>query len=109
MTLYWVLMASILSIVVAVICCEIYKIRFECSQEAKDERGTMILLKQKSLSYNILFLGISSAFLIIIGFEGFGLKWLEREVFIYWIMFTGFLQSIASTIYTHYLRKDIFS
>jgi hypothetical protein len=34
----------------------------------------MILLKQKSLSYNILFLGISSAFLIIIGFEGFGLK-----------------------------------
>lgn len=76
MTLYWVLMASILSIVVAVICCEIYKIRFECSQEAKDERGTMILLKQKSLYYNILFLGISSAFLIIIGFEGFGLKWL---------------------------------
>ncbi|MFV5589450.1 hypothetical protein [Acinetobacter variabilis] len=47
--------------------------------------------------------------MIIIGFEGFGLKWLEREVFIYWIMFTGFLQSIASTIYKHYLRKDIFS
>lgn len=98
--LYWAALTSILLLVVAVIISEFYKIRFESSQEAKDERGILILLKQKTLSYHILFLGICSAFIIIIAFD-----LLARDWFVYWIMFTGFLQSIASTFYTMYLRK----
>ena len=98
--LYWSAITTILLLVLAVIISEFYKIRFESSFEAKDERGILILLKQKTLSYHILFLGICSAFIFIICFD-----LLARDWFVYWIMFTGFLQSIASTIYTIYLRK----
>ena len=98
--MYWAAIISILGLVCAVIIGEFYKIRFESSMESKDERGILILLKQKTLSYHILFLGICSAFIVIIGFD-----LLARDWFVYWIMFTGFLQSIASTFYTIYLRK----
>lgn len=97
---YWSIFITIILLVIAVIIGEFYKIRFESSKEAKDERGILILLKQKTLSYHILFLGICSAFIVIIGFE-----WLSRDWFIYWVMFVSFAQSIASTLYTYYLRQ----
>lgn len=97
---YWSLFITIILLVIAVIVGEFYKIRFESSKEAKDERGILILLKQKTLSYHILFLGICSAFIVIVVFE-----WLSRDWFIYWVMFVSFGQSIASTLYTHYLRQ----
>ena len=100
MTLYWIILIVILIAAFAVVACEMYKVYFESSNEAKDERGMLILLKQKSLSYHILFLGICASFFIFLWF-----KWLDLDLVIYWLMAITFLQSIASTLYTMYLRK----
>ena len=100
--LYWTILISILLIVVAVWLSEAYKIRFECSKEAKDERGMLILLKQKTLSYHILFLGICASFAIIIPFNI-----VPRDFFLYAVMIVVFTQSIVSAFYTRYLRQTI--
>ena len=49
---------SVLFLVALVIISEIYKIRFESTEESKDERGLQLIYKSKSMSYSILSGGI---------------------------------------------------
>lgn len=79
---------------------EIYKLSIEKTKELNDERGTTILLKAKSLSYNIMFVGI-----IVSVISVSKLDIIKQEDFIYLVMIVLFLQSIASSIYLLFLKK----
>lgn len=79
---------------------EIYKIFVEKTKELDDERGVIVLLKTKGLSYNILFVGIIVSIISVSKFS-----FLKQGDFIYLIMIILFLQSIVSTIYLLLLKK----
>jgi hypothetical protein len=79
---------------------EAYKLLIEKSGELNDERGTMILLKTKSLSYSIMFVGIIGSVILVKTFEV-----VEQVNFIYLVMIVFFIQSIASSIYLYSLKR----
>lgn len=79
---------------------EIYKFSIEKSRELNDERGTMILLKTKSLSYALMFAGIIGSVILVRTIE-----LVQQEDFIYLVMIVFFVQSIASSIYLFCLKR----
>ena len=91
---------SVILLVVLVLISEGYKGRFEKSAEARDERGQLILLKVMSLSYKFLMGGV---------FLGFSLvaiiKWMDRDLFIFSILYLFMAQSLVSAVYLAILQK----
>ncbi|MBD7946405.1 hypothetical protein H9650_20115 [Psychrobacillus sp. Sa2BUA9] len=87
-------------LVVLMIFSEIYKLLIEKSKELNDERGTMILLKTKNLSYSIMFAGIIGSVILVRTFE-----LVQQENFIYLVMIVFLVQSIASSIYLFSLKR----
>lgn len=79
---------------------EFYKIAFERKPESKDERGTLILLKIKNVSYYTLIGGIVVGVVLV---RTIGV--LSQSDFFYFIMVVFFIQSIASAVYLSYLRR----
>ncbi len=90
------LQSVVLFLVALVIISEIYKMRFEGSQEAKDERGLQLIYKSKSLSYSVVTGGIVLGIILVKI-----LKIASAEDFIFIVMITYFIQSIASSVFLY--------
>lgn len=95
-----VITGLIVGLVVLVIISELYKMSFERSKESKDERGKMLIFKIKSFSYSLLTIGILVGVLLVAI-----LDFMNKELFIYYVMIVFFIQSIASSIYLGVVRK----
>jgi len=89
-----------LALVIIVLLSEGYKAKFEKSMEAKDERGQLILLKVKSMSYNYLTAGVAGGFLLVGLF-----KIISIDFFPYYVLIVFLLQSVVSAIYLGLIRK----
>lgn len=98
-------MQLILSITIAVLAIlmvvsEIYKVFVESKPELKDERGIMIQLKVKNVSYYILIGGIILGVILVKNLE-----FLAAQHYISFIMIVFFVQSIASAIVLNRLKR----
>lgn len=89
-----------LLLVITVLVSETYKARFEKSTESKDERGQLILLRVKSMSYNYLTVGVAGGFLLVSLF-----KIMSIEFFPFFILIVFLLQSVVSAVYLGIVRK----
>src|SRR5690625_6243779 len=90
-----------LILAIVVVLSEAYKAKFEKSMEAKDERGQLILLKVKSMSYNYLTVGIAGGFLLVGLF-----KVMSVSFFPFFILIVFLIQSAVSAIYLGIIRKS---
>ena len=95
-----ILTAILVGFVILTLVAEFYKATFEHNKESQDERGKMITYKIKSFSYTFLTGGIIIGVILVAIFELF-----NRELFIFYVMFVFFIQSIASSIYLAIVRK----
>lgn len=91
---------SVILLVVLVLISEGYKGRFEKSAEARDERGQLILLKVMSLSYKFLMGGVFLGFFLVAI-----IKWMDRDLFIFYILYLFMAQSVVSAVYLAILQK----
>jgi len=88
------------ALAIIVIASEGYKAKFEKSEESKDERGQLILLKVKSMSYNYLTIGIIGGFMLAGLFEIMPIKYFPIYVLVVFL-----LQSVISALYLISIQK----
>lgn len=85
---------------ILVLLAEGYKAKFERTMESKDERGQLILLKVKSMSYNYLATFVAGGFLLVGLF-----KVMPIDFFPFYILIVFLFQSVVSAIYLGFIRK----
>ncbi|SHH35059.1 MULTISPECIES: hypothetical protein [Virgibacillus] len=85
---------------VIIIVSELYKSNFEKSVESRDERGRLILLRVKSLSYNFLTGGIFLGMFLTAIFNI-----MELEFFPFYVLAIFLLQGVISSVYLAIIRK----
>jgi len=91
-----------LLLVIAVLVAEAYKAKFEKSGESKDERGQLILLRVKSMSYNYLTVGVAGGFLLVGLFKVMTIKF-----FPFFILIVFLFQSVVSAVYLGIVRRKV--